>query len=150
MGNSKTPHKPSTCASINDVTFGDIIKDSSHQFDFGDNINGTPNDYPTRKDYHSNADVDTSMILTNLSKRDKIYPTDISNVISSTNPSSTQEMKELMIDGKLYLQVNTSFIYLYTHNHTHCQSLVKNGDNAGVYGKDINVINTPPNWNVNN
>ena len=34
LGNSKTPHKPSTHVNFHDVTLSDIIKDSSHQFYF--------------------------------------------------------------------------------------------------------------------
>ena len=58
-------------------------------------------------------------------------------------------MKELNIDGKLYSQVNNSFIYVSTNSRTHCQSLVDCGDNAGVSGEDITVINITPYRHVN-
>ena len=58
------------------------------------------------------------MILTNLSKRDKISPPDIRKLFSITKTSSTHEMKELTIYGKLHRQINTSLsVCLPTTTH---------------------------------
>ena len=43
LGNAKTPHKPSTCVNFCDIDLGDIIKDSSNQFDFGHTPTGPSN-----------------------------------------------------------------------------------------------------------
>ena len=61
------------------------------------------------------------MVFNKLSRREKVYTADIGRVVSTTNLSSTHGIKELMINGKLYFQVNTIFIYVYNHNHTHYQ-----------------------------
>ena len=74
---------------------------------------------------------------------------DIIKLLSSRNLSSTQWIKHLNIDGKFYHQVNNRFIYLSTHNCTHCQSLVYYGDIGGVVGEDVTVINRYPNSNFN-
>ena len=39
LGNTKTTHTPSAQVKFHDVNLGDIIKDSSHQFDFVDTNN---------------------------------------------------------------------------------------------------------------
>ena len=100
LGNSKTPNMPSTHVNFYYVTLVDIIKASSHQSGFGDTTNA-PSKYDiTDKYYHTDADGNNSMILANLSMRGKISPTDISKVLSIPNPYSTQEIKDLNIDGK--------------------------------------------------
>ena len=81
------------------------------------------------------------MIITKLFNRDKFSTADIRKVLSIPNLSSTQGMKDINIDGKLNLQVNTSFTYVSTHNRTHCHSLVDWGANGGVFGEDFTVIN---------
>ena len=118
LGNSKTPHKPYTYVNFHYVTRGDLIKAGPHQFYFGKNSNG-PSKYDiSDKNHHTDADGDTSMILTNLSKRDKISPPDIRKLFSITKPSSTHEMKELTIYGKLHRQINTSLsVCLPTTTH---------------------------------
>ena len=57
-----------------------------------------------------NNDGDNSMILANLYNRFKVSLENISKIISIPNPSSTQRVKEITIDGEIYCQVNTSFI----------------------------------------
>ena len=88
------------------------------------------------------------MILSNFSNRDKVSTSYIRNVLSNPNAYYTQEMKDLNIDGKLYSQVNIPFIYVSTHNCTHCQSLIDQGANGGVAGEDVTVINIPPHRHV--
>ena len=51
------------------------------------------------------------MILTNAYNRYKVSPVDVRKLLSIPNPYYTQGMKELTIDGKLYCQVNTAYIY---------------------------------------
>ena len=100
MGNKKTPHNPSTYVNFHDVTLGDLIKASSLQFDFGDTPNGTSNNGITDKDHYTDNDGDTTMILTNLSKREKFSPKIIRKLLSNPNPYSTQGIKDLTIDIK--------------------------------------------------
>ena len=71
------------------------------------------------------------MILTNLSNRGEVSTIDIRKLQSRTNLSHTHKLKEITIDVKLYLQVNTSFLYMYNKKHTHFQSLVYWGDKGG-------------------
>ena len=60
--------------------------------------------------YHrTDTDGDTSMILTNLSNREKVSSTYIRKVLSFPYPYSTQVMKELTIDEKMHRKVNTIF-----------------------------------------
>ena len=47
------------------------------------------------------------MILINISIMDQFYTADISKVLSIPNPYSTQDMKEFIIDIKLYHHSNT-------------------------------------------
>ena len=89
------------------------------------------------------------MILVNLSKRDTVSSSDIQKVLSIPNTSSTQKLKELAIGGKLYFQVNTSFIYLSNHNHTHFQSFFDRNSDGGVYVEDVTDINISPHRHVN-
>ena len=58
-------------------------------------------------------------------------------------------MKDLTIDRKLYRQFNTAYIYVSTHNRTHCHSLIDWGDNGEVSGGDVTVINTSSQRHVN-
>ena len=85
----------------------------------------------TGNNNNTDADGDTSMILTKISKRDNISTEDIRKLFRP-NPSSSHYMKEITIDGKLYSQVKTSFIYVSNQNCTHCQSLVERGENGGL------------------
>ena len=48
-----------------------------------------------------------------------------------------------------YREVNTTYIYMSNHNHPHCKSFFDWGDNGGVSGEDITVINTSPQMHVN-
>ena len=57
-------------------------------------------------------------------------------------------MREFTIEGKMYCQIYTTFIYVCTHNLTHFQSLVDRGANGGVVGEDVPVINTSPNMHI--
>ena len=107
MGNDKKPHKPFTHVNFNYVTLDDIIKASSHKFHFGDIPNGSTKNYLTVKEHNTDDDGDTSMILTRLSKRDKVFTTDIRKVLSIPNQYFKQDMKDLTIYAKLYHQVNT-------------------------------------------
>ena len=43
----------------------------------------------------------------------------------------------------------TPNLYAYTHNRTNRQSLVDQGDNGGVDGENVTVINTSPHRHVN-
>ena len=115
FGNTKTPHKPSTHVKFHNVTLGGLINNSYHQFGFGDTPYGPSRDDWIYGDHDPDNDVENSMILTNLSKRDKVSTSDISKILSIPNPSSTQGMEELNIDGKLHCQVKTSFIYMSTN-----------------------------------
>ena len=90
------------------------------------------------------------MIITKLFNRDKFSTADIRKVLSIPNLYSTQGTKDINIDGKLNLQVNTSFTYVSTHNRTHFHSLVYWSTNGWVVGKDVTVINTSPHSDVNN
>ena len=58
-------------------------------------------------------------------------------------------MKELTIYEKMYPQFNTTFICVYTHSHTYFQSLVGRGDNGGVTGEYVTVVNATPHRHVN-
>ena len=135
MGNAKTPHTPSTHIIFHDVSLGDIIKDISHQSDFGGTNHDPSNVDTTGKDNSTHDSVNDAMILTNISKRYNVSSSDIRNTFSSSNPFSTQELKAITIDGRLYLQFNTPFIHVFNHNLKHFQSLVYWGDNGLVYGK---------------
>ena len=68
MSNSKKPHKPFTHSNFNDVTLGDLIKDSSNHFDFGDINNDPSNVDPTVKYNYVDSSDNDAMILTNLFK----------------------------------------------------------------------------------
>ena len=70
------------------------------------------------------------MMLTNIYKRDKISPVYIRKLLSRPNTYSTQDIKELTIDGTFYFQVTTSIIYVSNHNRTKFQSLVDLGANG--------------------
>ena len=120
LGNAKAPHKPYTRVKFHGVTLGELIKASSHQFYFFDTRNGPSNNDIVDKEYRTDNDGDTYMILTNLSKRENISPVDIIKVLSNPNPYFIQEIKELTIGGKLYCQVNPKFIYVSNHNHKRC------------------------------
>ena len=89
------------------------------------------------------------MIFTKLYKRKTFSPAYIVNLQSNSNISSKQGTKYLTIYGKLYCQVNTTFIYISTHNRTYCQSLVEQGDNLVVSGEYFTVINTSLHRHVN-
>ena len=69
LGNVKTPHNTPTQVKFYDVNPGELIKTSSHQFDFDDNPNGQPNNDLITEDHNTDNDGDTTMIITNLSKR---------------------------------------------------------------------------------
>ena len=118
FGNTKTPHKPSTHVKFHNVTLGDLINNSYHQFGFGDTPYGPSRDDWIYGDHDPDNDVENSMILTNLSKRDKVSTSDISKILSIPNPSSTQGMEELNIDGKLYFQV-TPNLFMRQPTSTH-------------------------------
>ena len=145
----KTPYNPSTYVNFHGVTLGDLIKAGFYQFDSCDTPNGPSNNDIIDKDHNTDNYGDTPMILTNLSKRYKVSPVDIIKVLYNPNPYSTQVMKELIIDVKLYGRINTAFIYISIHNHTYCQSLVDRGDNVGVSGQYVAVANTSPHMHVN-
>ena len=86
--NTETPHRPSNHVKFHYVTLGDIIKASSRKF----GVAGTPNG-PSNYDliyggYHTDNDGGTYIILTKISKRGKVSPSDISK-------NYTQVMKEL-------------------------------------------------------
>ena len=119
-GNTKTPHKPSTHVNFHNFTLGDLIQDSSDKFYFGEPPNGPSNDDLIGGDQNTDNYGNTYMILTNLSKRDKVSPSDIIKVLSRPNPYSTQMMKYITIDRKMDRPFNTLFIYVSTHNCTHC------------------------------
>ena len=108
LDNENTPHKPSTHINFHGVILGDLIKASSHKFDFCDNPNGQYKNDLVDKKYHTYNDGDTPMILAKLYNRDKVSTENIIKLISNPNPHSTQGMNELTIDGKLYHQVNTT------------------------------------------
>ena len=93
-----------------DITLDGPIEASPRQFYFDDTNNNPPNVDPTLKANYTNGSGNNSMILSNLSKNYKVFPVDIRNLVSSTNPSSKHKLKEIAIGGKLYLQVNNSFI----------------------------------------
>ena len=82
----------------------------------------------------TDSDVNDAMILTNLSKIDKIYPVYLQEVLSSYYPYYTKQLKEITISRKLYHQINNSFIFVYSHNHTNFQSLVYLISNEGFSG----------------
>ena len=84
----------------------DIRKASSHQFDFGD-INNKTSSSDTYGKYNYTGDYgNDAMIPINLSNRYKISTTDISKVLYSSNPYSTQQLKKITIDVELHQQVN--------------------------------------------
>ena len=93
---------------LHDVTIFDIIKASYHQFYLGGISNGASNNDLTGKDHNNDSDVDNFMVLTNNSERDKVLPSDIMKLISIPNPYSTQEIKDIIINGKLHFKFNTS------------------------------------------
>ena len=107
LGDAKTPHKPSNHVNFHYVTLGHIIKAGYHNFDFCETPNRSSNNNLTDKDYNTDNNSDTPMILTKLSKMYKVYTEDIRKVISNPNLSSTKGMKEINIDWKMYHQVNT-------------------------------------------
>ena len=64
LGNTKTPHKPSTHINFHYVTLGDVTKASSLQFDFGNTPNVPSNNGLIDKYRHTDNYGDTYMILT--------------------------------------------------------------------------------------
>ena len=56
------------------------------------------------------------MIFTKLYKRENVYTVDTKKVISSSHPPYKQQQKDITIDGKLYFQVKTLFIYRLKDN----------------------------------
>ena len=72
LGDSKPPPQPT-----NNSNFCNIIKDSSHQFDFCDTNNNLSNVDLTGKENYTDYSGNYSTILTKLSKREKVYPVDI-------------------------------------------------------------------------
>ena len=155
MCNSKIPHNTSTHVNFYDVNLGDIIKAISHQFDF-DDINNEPYNFdPAVKANSTDNSVNNGMILTRIYKSDKVSSKDIRKALSSTNIYSTQKLKDLTIDGKMYHQVNNYLIYTENHNHTHCQLFVDWDVDGGVDSDYIIFINTyqqlhVKNWGINN
>ena len=109
MGNPKTPHKSYIHVNYRNVTLIGIIKAIYQQFDFGDITNGSSNIDTTGNDNSTDGSGYISIILTNLSQRENVYPAYIRKVLSSPKQSTTHKMKELTIDGKMYHQVNTLF-----------------------------------------
>ena len=107
MGNAKITHKPSTHVNFHGVAIDGLIKDSYHQFGFVDTNNEPSKTDPTIKGYSTDGGVNGDMILTKLYKRDNLSTADIWKVLSSYNTSSTQKLKYITIDGKLYHQDNT-------------------------------------------
>ena len=142
LGKAKAPNKLSDFVNLHDVTLGELMKSSFHQFDFINTPNGTSKNDIIDKDHHTYNYGDNSMITTNLSKRYKGSPTDIRKILSSPNPYSTQEIKYLVIESELYHHIDNPFIYVSSHNHTHCLQLVDWGANVGVDGEDVTVFNT--------
>ena len=59
LGNTKTLHKPSTYVKNHYITLGELIKDSSYQFYFGDTPNWPSNNDIIDKDHHTDNDGDT-------------------------------------------------------------------------------------------
>ena len=103
--NAKTPHKPSTHVNFRYVALGDLIKASFHQFYFGDTPNVPPKNDRIDEDHHTDNDGDTPIILTKLSKRDKVSPSGIIKVLSNPNPYYKEGMKELTIDGNYIVRL---------------------------------------------
>ena len=66
MGNAKTLHKPSTHVNFHDATLVELIKDSSHKFDFGDTPIVPSNNDLIEEVHHSDNDGDTPIIIINL------------------------------------------------------------------------------------
>ena len=97
------------------------IKSSFCLFYFGNTNNDPSNVDPTAKAGSTYVSINGGMILVNISKRDKVYPAYIQKVPSIPNPYSTHKLKDIPIGWKFYHQVNTSFIYVSNHNHTHLQ-----------------------------
>ena len=93
-----------------DIPLDGPIEASPRQFYFDDTNNNPPDVDPTLKASYTNGSGNNSMISTNLSKSYKVFPVNIQKLVSSTNPSSKHKLKEIDIGGKLYLQVNNSFI----------------------------------------
>ena len=90
---SKTPCKRYTHANFHDVTLADIIKAIPNQFDSGDTNNDPSNVVPTFKAISTDDSDNDAMILTNLSKREKVSPSDTRKVIYISNTSSKQKMR---------------------------------------------------------
>ena len=92
MGNAKNPHKSSVNVKFYDVTLGDHMKASSHQFDFFDTTNGPSKVDTTGKGHYTDGGGNTSMVLTNLYKKENVPPADVNKVLSITNPYLTQKL----------------------------------------------------------
>ena len=84
MGNSKIPYKPYTHVIFHYVTLGNIIKASSHQLHFGEINNDPSNVDTTFNSSYTGVSGDDDKVRINLSKRDKIYPSDTQKELSST------------------------------------------------------------------
>ena len=149
LGNAKAPHKPYTHVKFHGVTLGELIKASYHKRDFGETLNNTSNNGLIYEDHHTDNGGGTYMILTTLSRSYKVSRAYIRKLLSIPNSFYTQVMKELTIDVKLYHNFNTAFIYLFTHNHTHCKSLFDRGYNGGFYGEYVTVISISSHRHVN-
>ena len=121
FSNSKTPHNSSTHINFSDVNLSDLIKASSHQFYFGE-INYDLSNVDTSRNNHStDGSRNNYMILTNISKRDNLYPAYIRKVASIHNTYPTYKLKEITIYVRLYCQVKTSSICVLNHNLSNCQ-----------------------------
>ena len=68
------------------------------------------------------------MTFTKIYKKNKVSPTDIRKLFSSSYQPSKYQMKDITIDGRLYCQFNTSFIYVPHHSFLHFQSFIDQGD----------------------
>ena len=119
--NTKTPHKPSSNVNFHDVTLGYLIKDIHHKFDFSDTNNYSYSIDQTIKANYTDGNVNDAMILTKISKREKVSPAGIQKVIYGYSPSYIKKLKDITIDEKLYHQVKTSFIYVANHNNINWQ-----------------------------
>ena len=149
MGNAKTPHDPSTHVNLHDITIGDIIMASLHHFDFGDTPNGPSNDDIIGKERHTDVGGDTSMILTKIFKRDKVYLEDTRKVIYIPNPPHTQD-KNISQFMENYIIELTPNLYKCPPTNTHIDNHWLTGVLMGGFDNDyFTVINTSPHRKVN-
>ena len=121
MGNPKIPHKSYTHVNFRNITLSGLIKGIYHQFYFGDITNGRSKIDTTKNISSTYGNGYISMILTNLSQREKVSPEDIRKVLSSPKQSTTHQLKELTIKKNCIIRLTLHLTVKKKHDRFHME-----------------------------